>query len=373
MRKERFMAAEQRSNEALSKEVERITTGPGGDEDAPPVKKVRFEGDEQFGVSPESSSQSSSSSAAGPVPMETGSKESRKQPEEPEEDDRAVKEARKDGPEEDQVMEAILAERVRIVAQLSQHTDTPVCEEDPRICLVDAGADECVYVDDVHGGELPKEGVEAARREEIEVIRKMKVWEVVDRPKDKKVISTRWVDTNKGDREHPNLRSRLVARELRVNTLGDFFAAMPPLDGIKALLTLAVTQTAPDASGQPVRRSRTQRLRLVDVKRAHFCAPAAREVYVELPSEAGEPQDKVGRLLKSMYGCRDAGLNWEREVCNAMESFGYVQGKSSPCVYWHPQHDVRAIVHGDDFLCLGERRSLDMLCSQLRTRWEIVV
>jgi len=98
MRKERFKAAEQRINEALSKEVERITTGPGGDEDAPPVKKVRFEGDEQFGVSPQSSSQPSSSSAAGPVPMETGSKESRKQPEEPEEDDRAVKEAREDDP-----------------------------------------------------------------------------------------------------------------------------------------------------------------------------------------------------------------------------------------------------------------------------------
>ena len=60
---------------------------------------------------------------------------------------------------------------------------------------------------------------------------------------------------------------------------------------------------------------------VVDVKEAHLCAPATREVYIEIPKEdkqEGEDNDVCGHLQFSMYGTRDAAKNWSQEVERAM-------------------------------------------------------
>ena len=51
---------------------------------------------------------------------------------------------------------------------------------------------------------------------------------------------------------------------------------------------------------------------VMDVKRAFLYAPVTREVFIELPVEALGPGEEgmIGRLLKSMYGTRDAPQNW---------------------------------------------------------------
>ena len=51
----------------------------------------------------------------------------------------------------------------------------------------------------------------------------------------------------------------------------------------------------------------------------NVCSPATRELFVELPPELGRGPNKVGKLLRSMYGCRDAGLNWELAIKKVME------------------------------------------------------
>ena len=109
----------------------------------------------------------------------------------------------------------------------------------------------------------------------------MGVWKPVPRPKDKKVIGTRWVDTNKGDKLKPNLRSRLVAQELKRGSMEEYFAAMPPLSALRTLMTLAVTESNKDLNGNWTRKTDRQFLSFVDIKRAHFCSRATRELYVE--------------------------------------------------------------------------------------------
>ena len=49
-----------------------------------------------------------------------------------------------------------------------------------------------------------------------------------------------------------------------------------------------------------------------DVKRAYFYAPSTREVYIRIHKEDLEDgdEDKVGMLNLSLYGTRDAALNW---------------------------------------------------------------
>ena len=76
-------------------------------------------------------------------------------------------------------------------------------------------------------------------------------------------------------------------------------------------------------------------LMLIDVRRAHFCSAARRKVFVELPEEACTYKGKVGRLLRSTHGCRDAGVNREFEICQVMIAIGFVKGRAPPCIYRH--------------------------------------
>ena len=55
-----------------------------------------------------------------------------------------------------------------------------------------------------------------------------------------------------------------------------------------------------------------------DVARAFFEAPAMRNVCIEIPkedlTEADKLHDKVGHLKLSLYGTRDAAMDWQSEV-----------------------------------------------------------
>lgn len=94
---------------------------------------------------------------------------------------------------------------------------------------------------------MDPELVRQARKEEFEEIRKHHVYEKVDvtqcyNSTGKGPIGTKWVDINKGDSVHPEYRSRLVAQEIKVNKREDLFAATPPLEALKILFSLAVTE-----------------------------------------------------------------------------------------------------------------------------------
>ena len=71
----------------------------------------------------------------------------------------------------------------------------------------------------------------------------------------KPLITTRWVDTNKGSEEEPNYRARLVAREIKKDNRLDLFSATPPLEAMKALISKC-------AHGQ----SKQMRLAVINVK-----------------------------------------------------------------------------------------------------------
>jgi len=94
----------------------------------------------------------------------------------------------------------------------------------------------------------------------------------------------------------------------------------------------------------------------VDVRRAHFHAPATRDVYVMLPSEdnpTGDP-NIVGKLRMSLYGTRDASANWEKAYGDHLVANGFVVGIASPGLFYNAEHDVRIYVHGDDFITLAD-------------------
>ena len=157
-----------------------------------------------------------------------------------------------------------------------------------------------------------------------------------------------------------------MLRRLRDNR-EDLFAATPPLEAKKLLLSMLVTEGIGYHGNN---RRGCNKLEFIDVKRAYFHARARGLVYVKLPEEDNQ-EGLCGRLNKAMHGTRDAVQNWEMEYVEFMESIGFRGGQSTPCIFWHKEKGIRAVIHGDDFSLLGISVALDWFRDKIQGKFEV--
>ena len=137
------------------------------------------------------------------------------------------------------------------------------------------------------------------------------------RDEEGKMISIKWVITNKGTEEHPIAKARLVAREFNTgDKRGELFAGTPGLLAMRTVISRAMKRCENGA---------TRSIMLADVKTAF-----RRSLYVELPPEDPSPASGrfVGKLERDMYGnsrCPDdlAGPSPEDTVGHELQGVCY--------------------------------------------------
>ena len=105
-----------------------------------------------------------------------------------------------------------------------------------------AHGDEQTFYDELTGEPLPTSLVRAARQEEVDFMEGWRCWERVGpevawKKGGKKPLRTRWVDVNKGDEKNPDVRCRLVAKDIAFQRDDSFFAATPLLGALRMLLS----------------------------------------------------------------------------------------------------------------------------------------
>ena len=222
------------------------------------------------------------------------------------------------------------------------------------------------YVDSRTGELLDPKQVQAAREEEIKELER-RVYVVADVGEcwdktGKAPIAVRWVDVHKGGGVH---RSRLVAKDFKpkskVGDIEGLFAATPPLELVKLLFAHAA---AGAAKGGP------RKVMLIDVSKAHLYAPIDGDVFVDLPPER-KVHGKCARLLYTLYGMRTAASGWEREYSGTLVEEGFVVGRANAVTFYHPERDVRTMVHGDDFFIEGQENDLKWVENVLRAKYPL--
>ena len=247
-------------------------------------------------------------------------------------------------------------------------------------CVLNINMASSPFRDDLTGQPLDEKLVREARQKELDYFESKGVWRKAPiaecrRNMGRSPISVRWVDVNKGDDIHPNIRSRLVARQIRGPGEEATFAPTPPLETLRFIISMAATDLPgrPAHSRDPESDERTQ-ISAIDISRAYFnastegCPPT----YVQLPDEHPEAgRGMCGFLLKHMYGTQAAADGWQQEYAGYMIEIGFVQGAASPCVFTHPSWHIMTSVHGDDFTSCGTKRALDWLESKLEARYEL--
>ena len=226
-------------------------------------------------------------------------------------------------------------------------------------------------IDDVTGERIDPVLIKKGRKEEMEGFKEFHVYDHVlrseaEKDTEGKFIGTRWVDHNKGTRENPEVRRRLVGQEFAKGEVrDDLFAATPPLVATRMLLSRVASRGS--------RGPGNYRVLLLDVKKAFLYGKIRRRVYIELPAEdeMSKTGKYVGRLVKAMYGTRDAPQVWQTEVRKTMQEMGFEALVSTPCVYYHKEMDVRIVAHVDDMLCTGPKENLKKVHEDLEKKFKM--
>ena len=93
-----------------------------------------------------------------------------------------------------------------------------------------------------------------------------------------------------------------------------------------------------------------------------------RDLWVKFPPEdprSGEPGFR-GRLLKCMYGARDAGQNFELYTHGFMASQEFQVGLFTPCVFHSEEKNQQVYVYGDNFVVKGSRSDNKQFTADLK-------
>ena len=229
---------------------------------------------------------------------------------------------------------------------------------------------------DSSGEWIPPDLLAAGHAEELRWLVKEGVWAVVDRQRcidttGKPPITCRWVEKIKRDPGGRKFcRSRLVVRELKATSKGpeklteaDVFASMPPVESLKMLLSVA-SSLGYDSKGEPLVLS------VVDISRAHFMGKSIREVFIELPIEAGAGPDKCGLLQRCMYGTRDAAQRWLETWTAQIATVDCHVGVANPSLFRSESGDTRGMCHGDDFVVIASRANQQTFLGCLSEKFE---
>jgi transposase InsO family protein len=168
----------------------------------------------------------------------------------------------------------------------------------------------------------------AAMQRELQSLRETQTFELCERPAGKNVVGVKWVFKTKRDQagEIIQFKARLVAQGFtQVHGLdySETFAPVAKMTTIRLVLALAAAND--------------WELHNMDVNTAYLNAPVDEQIYAQQPKgfEQLGPGggELVMRLLKSLYGLKQSGHNWNRVIDDWLIKYGLEPTASDPCAY----------------------------------------
>lgn len=205
----------------------------------------------------------------------------------------------------------------------------------------------------------------AAIEKELQDLQANGTWEVVRRPVGEKMISSKWVFkikfNSRGELER--FKARLVARGFSQQYGIDFEETYSPVLKLTSLRFLA-------ALAAQWRR----RLRQGDVPNAYVKANLDRPILMTPPEGTPDSNEVAWLLVKSLYGLKQSGLLWNKEINKFLLELGFKRSRMDPCLYSY-RHNGKLVVLGlyvDGVVLVGEDDTdSDWVMHQLEQKFDI--
>lgn len=165
---------------------------------------------------------------------------------------------------------------------------------------------------------------EKAIKTELEQLKKMGTWELVTCPDGAVPIACKWVFTKKYNNqgELVKYKARLVAKgyaQRPGHDYNDTFAPVVRLETIRAILAMV-----------PKQKLKVQQM---DVKGAYLNGRLQEKVYMCQPEGYSDGTDRVCKLIKTLYGLKQSGREWNKELDRRLKERGFTNLLSDPCAY----------------------------------------
>ncbi|UYV79912.1 hypothetical protein LAZ67_18001028, partial [Cordylochernes scorpioides] len=188
-----------------------------------------------------------------------------------------------------------------------------------------------------------------AMEEEFDSLIENKTWELVDPPKNRNIIGTKWVFKTKcnSDGSVERHKARLVAKGYSQQYGIDYeetFAPVVRQSTIRMFLALAVEYNLI--------------LHQMDVQSAYLNGEIKEEIYMTQPENfvSRKYPERVCRLKKAIYGLKQAGIVWHERLDNELKNLGLKQLQSDNCVYIkHDEGILLVAIYVDDLIIAAER------------------
>ena len=183
-------------------------------------------------------------------------------------------------------------------------------------------------------GLMSKEALDS----EIESILHNHTWELLDLPPGCKPLSSKLVfkRKNKVDGSIDKYKATLVIKGYKQTEDLDYFDTNSPVTRINSIrMVLGIAAL------------RNLEIHQMDVKTAFLNGDLEKEIYMEQPMGFSAPrqENKVCKLVKSLYGLKQALKQWHEKFYNVMLSHGFKINECDKCVY------VKDDEHGYVIVC----------------------
>lgn len=165
-----------------------------------------------------------------------------------------------------------------------------------------------------------------AMEEELDAMRRMKTWELVDLPEGRQAVKCKWVFKLKRNQDDSieRYRARLVAKGFSQKEGLDYNETFSPTlkhTSIRVILALVALYD--------------WEVHQVDVATAFLNGVLQEEVFMCQPDGFVIPgkEKKVCRLKKSIYGLKQSSRVWNEDIDLYLQSIRFIRSMSDPCVY----------------------------------------
>jgi hypothetical protein len=198
-----------------------------------------------------------------------------------------------------------------------------------------------------------------AIEEELATLKAAGTWETVDAPEGVNVVGSKWVFRAKKDAAGNVIRykARLVAQGFSQVPGVDYFDTFAPVARLASIRTvLAFAAAEGYETGQ------------IDIKAAYLNGELTKEEVIFMKQAPGyeekveDGRTRVYRLLKSLYGLKQAGRRWYQKLVEIMTKLGFLRCEGDQAVFYRRCEKtgvlIIVLVHVDDCSVVGKTKAL---------------
>ncbi|PNX95813.1 retrovirus-related Pol polyprotein from transposon TNT 1-94 [Trifolium pratense] len=186
-----------------------------------------------------------------------------------------------------------------------------------------------------------------AMQSELNALANNHTWKIVDLPAGVKPIGSKWVYKikRKADGSIDRYKARLVAKGYNQIEGIDYFETFSPVAKMTTIRTVLAIAS--------IQRWHVHQL---DVDNAFLHGDLDEDVYMKIPQGLeGIQPNKTCKLIKSLYGLKQASRQWYAKLSHFLTTIGYTQMPSDPTLFTKSNQSefTSLLVYVDDIVLAG--------------------